>query len=92
MYVFTVKPFASPTDRSKLAEGQEVTVNLAAGDQEVDGVITELDNNATTSGNSEIYEGVVGDEEFSIRLRTFAVYEDWALRVVLAVDKELKFT
>ena len=61
--VFTVKLFASPTDRSKLAEGQEVTVNLAAGDQEVDGVITELDDNATTSGNSEIYEGVVGTTE-----------------------------
>ena len=61
--VFTVKLFASPTDRSKLAEGQEVTVNLAAGDQEVDGVITELDDNATTSGNSEIYEGVIGTTE-----------------------------
>jgi len=61
--VFTVKLFASPTDRSKLAEGQEVTVNLAAGDQEVDGVITELDDNATTSGSSEIYEGVVGTTE-----------------------------
>ncbi len=61
--VFTVKLFASPTDRSKLAEGQDVTVNLAAGDQEVDGVITELDDNATTSGNSEIYEGVVGTTE-----------------------------
>ena len=61
--VFTVKLFASPTDRSKLAEGQEVTVNLAAGDQEVEGVITELDDNATTSGNSEIYEGVVGTTE-----------------------------
>jgi len=61
--VFTVKLFASPTDRSKLAEGQEVTVNLAAGDQEVDGVITELDDNATTSGSSEIYEGVIGTTE-----------------------------
>jgi len=61
--VFTVELFASPTDRSKLAEGQEVTVNLAAGDQEVDGVITELDDNATTSGSSEIYEGVIGTTE-----------------------------
>ncbi|MBI03819.1 MAG: hypothetical protein CL468_07280, partial [Acidimicrobiaceae bacterium] len=61
--VFTVKLFASPTDRAQLAEGQEVTVNLAAGDQEVDGVITELDDNATISGNSEIYEGVVGTTE-----------------------------
>jgi len=61
--VFTVKLFASPTDRAKLAKGQEVTVNLAAGDQEVDGVITELDDNATTSGSSEIYEGVVGTTE-----------------------------
>jgi len=61
--VFTVKLFASPTDRAKLAKGQEVTVKLAAGDQEVDGVIAELDDNATTSGNSEIYEGVVGTTE-----------------------------
>ena len=61
--VFTVKLFASPTDRAQLAEGQEVTVNLSAGDQEVDGVITELDDNATISGNSEIYEGVVGTTE-----------------------------
>jgi len=61
--VFTVKLFASPTDRAKLDKGQEVTVNLAAGDQEVAGVITELDDNATTSGSSEIYEGVVGTTE-----------------------------
>ena len=56
---FTITLFASPTDRSKLAEGQAVTVNLASGDQEVEGIITHLDDTATTSGGSETYEGVV---------------------------------
>lgn len=57
--VFTITLFASPTDRAKLAEGQSVTVNLDAGDQESPGTIVELDNNATVSGSSETYEGVV---------------------------------
>ncbi len=57
--VFTITLFASPTDRAKLAEGQSVTVNLAAGDQESPGTIVELDDNATVSGTSETYEGVV---------------------------------
>ena len=60
---FTIKLFASPTDRSKLAEGQEVTVNLDAGDQEVRGIITALDDNATTTGGNETYEGVVETTE-----------------------------
>ena len=60
---FTITLFASPTDRSKLAEGQLVTVNLASGDQEVEGIITHLDDTATTSGGSETYEGVVETAE-----------------------------
>jgi peptidoglycan hydrolase-like protein with peptidoglycan-binding domain len=60
---FTITLFASPTDRSKLAEGQLVTVNLASGGQEVDGIITHLDDTATTSGGSETYEGVVETAE-----------------------------
>ena len=56
---FTITLFASPTDRAKLAEGQSVTVNLDAGDQESPGTIVELDDNATVSGTSETYEGVV---------------------------------
>ncbi|MBT6092301.1 MAG: HlyD family efflux transporter periplasmic adaptor subunit, partial [Acidimicrobiaceae bacterium] len=60
---FTITLFASPTDRSKLVEGQEVTVNLASGDQEVEGIITHLDDTATTSGGSETYEGVVDTAE-----------------------------
>ncbi|MBF43028.1 MAG: hypothetical protein CL446_01120 [Acidimicrobiaceae bacterium] len=56
---FTITLFASPTDRAKLAEGQSVTVNLDAGDQESPGRIVELDDNATVSGTSETYEGVV---------------------------------
>jgi len=60
---FTITLFASPTDRSKLAEGQAVTVNLASGDQEVEGIITHLDDTATTSGGSETYEGVVDTAE-----------------------------
>jgi peptidoglycan hydrolase-like protein with peptidoglycan-binding domain len=60
---FTITLFASPTDRSKLAEGQPVTVNLASGGQEVEGIITHLDDTATTSGGSETYEGVVETAE-----------------------------
>jgi len=56
---FTITLFASPTDRAKLAEGQSVTVNLDAGNQESPGIIVELDDNATVSGTSETYEGVV---------------------------------
>ncbi len=58
--VFTIRLTASPTDRAQLAVGQDVTVNLDAGDQESPGTITELDDNATTSSTgTETYEGVV---------------------------------
>jgi multidrug efflux pump subunit AcrA (membrane-fusion protein) len=56
---FTIKIFASPSERAKLSVGQVVTVNLDAGDQESEGVITELDDSASTGGGSETYEGVV---------------------------------
>jgi len=57
---FTIRLTASPTDRAQLAVGQDVTVNLDAGDQESPGTITELDDNATTSSTgTETYEGVV---------------------------------
>ena len=55
---FTITLFASPTDRAKLRIGQEVTVELAAGDQESPGVITSLDDSASSQGTSERYEGV----------------------------------
>ena len=56
---FTITLFASPTDRAKLRIGQEVTIELAAGDQESSGVITSLDDSASSQGTSERYEGVV---------------------------------
>jgi len=56
---FTLTLFASPTDRAKLRIGQEVTVKLAAGDQESPGVITSLDDSASSQGTSERYEGIV---------------------------------
>ena len=56
---FTVKLFASPTNRAKLDAGQLVTVNMDAGDQEVGGVISEIDDSATSEGGNETYEGVV---------------------------------
>ena len=61
--VFTIKLFASPSNRAKLKVGQEVTVNLDAGDQEVAGVIVELADSVTTGGASETYEGVVDTSE-----------------------------
>ena len=56
---FTVKLFATPSNRAKLDVGQSVTVNMDAGDQEVGGLIAEIDNSATSEGGSETYEGVV---------------------------------
>ena len=61
--VLTIKLFASPSNRAKLEVGQEVTVNLDAGDQEVAGVIVELADSVTTGGASETYEGVVDTSE-----------------------------
>ncbi|MDP7550396.1 MAG: Calx-beta domain-containing protein [Acidimicrobiales bacterium] len=56
---FTVKLFATPSNRAKLDVGQSVTVNMDAGDQEVGGLIAEIDDSATSEGGSETYEGVV---------------------------------
>ncbi|MEE2767609.1 MAG: Calx-beta domain-containing protein [Actinomycetota bacterium] len=56
---FTITLLASPTDRAKLSVGQEVTVDLDAGNQESPGVITSLDDSASSQSGSERYEGVV---------------------------------
>jgi len=56
---FAITLFSSPTDRAKLKVGQEVTVNLDAGDQESEGVITQLDDTASSGGGSELYEGII---------------------------------
>ena len=61
--VFTIKLFASPSNRAKLEVGQEVTVNLDAGDQAVAGVIVELADSVTTGGASATYEGVGATSE-----------------------------
>ena len=55
--------FSSPTDRAKLEIGQEVTVSLDAGDQESEGIISQLDDTASTGGGSELYEGIIETEE-----------------------------
>jgi len=57
---FTIKLFANPTDRSELAVGQVVTVDIEAGNQKSDGFISQLDDVATVNGSGgETYEGVV---------------------------------
>jgi multidrug efflux pump subunit AcrA (membrane-fusion protein) len=58
---FTVKLTVSASDRARLEVGQDVVVDLEAGGQDaLDGVITELDENATVSEEGdETYEGVV---------------------------------
>ena len=56
---FAITLFSSPTDRAKLKVGQEVMVNLDAGDQESEGVITQLDDTASSGGGSELYEGII---------------------------------
>src|SRR5262245_27520035 len=58
---FTVKLTVSASDRARLEIGQEVVVDLEAGGQDaLNGVITELDENATVSEEGdETYEGVV---------------------------------
>ena len=56
---FAITLFSSPTDRAKLEVGQEVTVNLDAGGQESEGIITQLDDTASSSGASELYEGII---------------------------------
>ncbi len=58
--VFTIKLYANATQFSDLVVGQEVTVELAAGDQTAEGVIAELDEAATVDDTgTERYEGVV---------------------------------
>ena len=57
--VFKVILFASPTDRAKLEVGQKVTIEMDAGDQNSDGVISQLDDAAKRNGASELYEGEV---------------------------------
>jgi multidrug efflux pump subunit AcrA (membrane-fusion protein) len=57
---FTIRLFANPTDRSELAVGQVVQVEIEAGDQDSSGIITQLDDAATISDSgNESYEGVV---------------------------------
>ena len=60
---FAVTLFSSPTDRAKLEIGQEVTVSLDAGDQESEGITSQLDDTASTGGGSELYEGIIETEE-----------------------------
>ena len=58
---FTITLTLNPTDRGNLEEGMAVEVELQASDQEaVPGIILELDETATVSGDgSERYEGVI---------------------------------
>jgi multidrug efflux pump subunit AcrA (membrane-fusion protein) len=58
---FTITMLLSPTERGNLEVGQLVRVELQASDQdEVDGVIAELDDNATIDATGgETYEGVI---------------------------------
>ncbi|CAB4877859.1 unannotated protein [freshwater metagenome] len=58
--VFTITMKVSPSDRAQLKVGQVTKVTLKAGDQELDGVISSLDDSAKAdSAGTEIYEGVV---------------------------------
>jgi multidrug efflux pump subunit AcrA (membrane-fusion protein) len=63
---FTVTLQASASDRTKLAVGQSCTVKLTGGDKEVDGTISELDQNLTSLTPSapggqaaQVYEGKI---------------------------------
>jgi multidrug efflux pump subunit AcrA (membrane-fusion protein) len=57
----TVTLKASASDRTKLKTGQKVTVKLEGGTDDVDGVISELDDTATTDDQTkqQSYEGKV---------------------------------
>jgi len=81
---FTINLIASPSDRSKLVLGQAVTVEIEAGDQNVTGTITELDDAATiTDTGTERYEGVVeADGEL------FAV-EGATVRIEVVLDERV---
>ena len=56
---FKVVLFARPSDRAKLEIGQKVTIEIDAGDQKSDGIISQLDDAVTRNGASELYEGEV---------------------------------
>ena len=57
---FTITMQVNPSDRSELSVGLPVTVEVEAGDLEADGVISQLDDNATIDGDgSETYEGEI---------------------------------
>ena len=58
--VFTVNLSVSAADRAELKVGQAVTVDIAAGGQTSEGIISELDASATTDeAGKETYGGVV---------------------------------
>jgi multidrug efflux pump subunit AcrA (membrane-fusion protein) len=58
--IFTVRLYAAATQFSELTLGQEVEVELDAGDQRADGVIASLDDSASIDdAGNERYEGVV---------------------------------
>lgn len=58
--VFTVNLSVSASDRAELEIGQTVSVDIAAGGQTADGVISELDESATVDdAGAELYGGVV---------------------------------
>jgi HlyD family secretion protein len=63
---FTVTLQASASDRTKLKVGQSATVKLTGGDKEVDGTISELDQNLTSltpsspgGTGAQVYEGKI---------------------------------
>ncbi|MFZ6002776.1 MAG: Calx-beta domain-containing protein [Actinomycetota bacterium] len=57
---YTVNLSVSASDRAELELGQSVTVDIVAGDQTSEGVISELDESASVDeAGNEIYEGVV---------------------------------
>ena len=58
--VFTITMKVSPSDRAQLEVGQNATVKLKAGDQDLVGVISTLDDAATVGdAGEELYEGVI---------------------------------
>lgn len=58
---FTVQLSASPSDRTQLKVGQAVTVKLQGGSAQADGVISQLDDNATVDPNTKAqsYQGKI---------------------------------
>jgi hypothetical protein len=57
---YTVNLSVSASDRAELEIGQAVTVEIVAGGQTSEGVISELDESATVDdAGNEVYEGVV---------------------------------